>query len=878
MKTPSSPHFTPVDLKRYFNVRRRELNEQLGKRTGDTGWIDSLRGPQTHRGIPFLFGDEAGPDVLALRCGEAPVVIALPTTLARYVLFVQVVTDHPPARPEGFGEIGPATLPVDGNPLGDRVSTYALRYADGNVADVPVLRRFAIQQKHIAWSASAFGAVPMRGPIVHASTDENFALGRAAGASFFYGEARTESGRIALEGENLWLYALPNPHPEKELVGLSLRADQEDSFVYAVSMTQLSEHPLRLQGRRKLRMRLPPGVHLNKLGELDVDDRGEQIGMDLGKVISARAVLKYSRADWLDDRHDVQPARSVDEVIVEYSAHPDARLYLRSDDGHLYVRGLRSLEAAGDAGGSLLDAVPIEPATRPVKIRIVEKGSGVRVAARLHVHGAHGEYLPPKGHHRKVNTGRFEDFAGELANGLNQYAYVDGSCEADLPIGPVFVEISRGFEVRPLRRIVEVTAGTESLTFELDRVLRWREQGWVSSDTHVHFLSPQTALLEGKAEGVNVVNLLAAQWGELFTNVADFDGRTTIGAKEFGGNGEFLVRVGTENRMHVLGHISLLGYEGEIINPLSCAGSNEAAIGDPLETTLAGWAERCRQQGGLVVLPHSPNPQAERAADIVLGLIDAMEMMSFNPRTAQISAFGLADWYRYLNIGYHLPLVAGSDKMEASALLGGSRTYVQLGGRDFTYRNWMDAVRSGDTFITVGPLVDMTVEGRRPGSKIALPPSGGTVTVDWRIESVSVRPTRVELIRNGTVVDEVRCGELSCNGHLALRVTASCWVAIRVRGSVAGREADIAAHTSAVYVEVGDKPIFATADAVSVLAQIEGSIAYMDTLAPRTDEARHSRLRAALELAHHRLHHRLHELGASHGHAPVHSVHVEREH
>ncbi|MCK1514667.1 hypothetical protein IVB22_19300 [Bradyrhizobium sp. 190] len=54
MKTPSSPHFTPVDLKPYFNARRRELDERLGKRAGDTGWIDSLRGPQTHRGIPFL--------------------------------------------------------------------------------------------------------------------------------------------------------------------------------------------------------------------------------------------------------------------------------------------------------------------------------------------------------------------------------------------------------------------------------------------------------------------------------------------------------------------------------------------------------------------------------------------------------------------------------------------------------------------------------------------------------------------------------------------------------------------------------------------------------------------------------------------------------
>src|SRR5207253_2498087 len=169
-----------------------------------------------------------------------------------------------------------------------------------------------------------------------------------------------------------------------------------------------------------------------------------------------------------------------------------------------------------------------------------------------------------------------------------------------------------------------------------------------SSDTHVHFLSPQMALLEGKAEDVNVVNLLASQWGELFTNVGEFDGRTTLGARDFGGDGEFLVRVGTENRMQVMGHMSLLGYEGEMIHPLCTGGPDESAIGDSLETTMSEWAQRCRQKGGLVVLPHAPMPQAERAADIVLGVIDAMEMMTFNPRDAQISAFGLADWYRFL--------------------------------------------------------------------------------------------------------------------------------------------------------------------------------------------------------------------------------------
>ncbi|MGV7215396.1 CehA/McbA family metallohydrolase [Bradyrhizobium sp. UFLA05-112] len=876
MKTPPSPHFIAVDLKRYFNTRRRQLDARLGQKAGDSNWSAKLQGPQTLRGMPFIFGDEGGADVLALRPAEAPVSIVLSPTVATYVIFVQAVTDCPPKTPHGFGRIGP-TRPNDGSDLGELVSTYSLQYADGSEVEVPVLRRFGIQQRHISWGASPFEAVPAREPSVHATHGEDVALGRASGLSFGYAEMRANSGR-RLNGENLWLYALPNSQPHKEITAIRVRAENEVSLIYAVSTTELTEHPLRLQGRRKLRMRLPPGVNLNTLGEIDTDDRGNQIGIDLGTVISARAVLEYSCSDWLSDLHDVQPVRSGQEVIVEYSAHPDARLYLRSDDGSLLVHELRSLEAAHSPTASPLKAVAVEPAARPVKFRIIDKDTGLCIAARLHVHGPHGEYLPPKGYHRKVNTGFFEDFFAEFANGLNQYAYVDGNCVVDVPVGPIFVEITRGFEMRPLRRIVNIGESTETLTFQLEKVLRWREQGWVSSDTHVHFLSPQTALLEGRAEGVNVVNLLASQWGEMFSNVGDFDGRTTLGAKELGGDGEFLVRVGTENRMEVLGHISLLGYEGEIINPLCVAGPSESAIGDPLETTTASWAERCHRQGGLVVLPHAPDRKAGHAANIVLGLIDAVEMMTVNPRNAQICAFGLADWYRYLNIGYRLPLVAGSDKMSAASLLGGIRTYAQLGDRDFTYRNWMDAVRYGDTFVTVGPLVSMTVEGRRPGSTIQLPPGGGMITVDWRIESVSVPSNRIEVVRNGAVVDETRCDGLSCQGHRLLQVAESCWLAIRVRGSVAGRDADIAAHTSAVYVDVGNSPLFATTDAVAVLAQIEGSIAYLDTVAPRTDEARHARLRATLQLAHHRLRERIHHLGTRHEHTRVHFAHIKREH
>ena len=96
------------------------------------------------------------------------------------------------------------------------------------------------------------------------------------------------------------------------------------------------------------------------------------------------------------------------------------------------------------------------------------------------------------------------------------------------------------------------------------------------------------------------------------------------------------------------------------------------------------------------------------------------------------------------NLGYQIPLVGGSDKMAASSLLGGIRTYAHLGERDFTYEHWMEAVRAGNTFVTVGPLIEFSVDGQPAGSRVDLPAGGGTVDVAWTVASVNVpdRPDR----------------------------------------------------------------------------------------------------------------------------------------
>jgi hypothetical protein len=331
--------------------------------------------------------------------------------------------------------------------------------------------------------------------------------------------------------------------------------------------------------------------------------------------------------------------------------------------------------------------------------------------------------------------------------------------------------------------------------------------------------------------------------------------------------------------MQVLGHISLLGYSGPMIEPLCSGGPSESAVGDSQEVTMAEWAQRCIDQNGLVVMPHGPNPQGERAADIVLGLVHAIEMMTFNPFNAQISPHGLADWYRYLNLGYHLPLVGGSDKMSAASLLGGVRTYTYLGNRPFTYENWLAAVQAGHTFVTVGPLVEMSVEGLSPGSVLNLPASGGTVSVSWKVESVSLPLERIEVVVGGLTAEQITVNqELSAAGSVELKITGSTWLALRVRGSLNQRKGEIAAHTSAVQVLVADQPLFSKHDSFAVLEQIEGAIAYVDTIAPRPEAKRFKQLRATLEAAHNRLHQQMHRHGVYHDHTPLHDHAQSRDH
>jgi hypothetical protein len=845
---PSSSSFKPVSFKgnmalsglRDFGVSGEMAQAAEHAPSGQcVGW-----------GIPFEIGD-----VVAIR--DRPVTVEFAPLAARWLVFMHT-SDLRQVEPDPAGFFSP--MRGQGQ-LAEHAADYVLLYEDGTEERVAIRRRHQIGAFQRRWGENCFEAVahhkprPVRPPHEQLGPD--------------WGSAQTRTYTADSGPWVNWLGAWENPYPEKAIVGVRFEPAAGVVIVSAVAAGDVSSLPLRWQTRRKALLTLPEGERFQP--DLDGDGLLSQIQLDLGQVISALPRLLYPNDDWSDTYNNRLPAKSEREVLIEYTAHLDACFHL-ADGRTVSVAEVERAQAT-----ALLQ--PVAPTTQRVTLRAVERGSGRCVPVKLHVHGEWDEYLAPLDRHRIPNPAWFEDYSVDFVHGAtwassgstpHYCTYIPGETTLDLPLGQVYVEVSKGFEMRPVRKVVVVAASTEEIVVEIEQVLPWREKGWVTADTHVHFLSPVSALLEGSAEGVNVVNLLASQWGELMTNVGDFDGKTTWGSKEAGGDGEHLVRVGTENRQHVLGHISLLGYGGKIIAPMTTGGPDESALGDPIEILLTEWARRCKQQGGVVVLPHFPQPRAEHAASIVSGDVDALEMTAWGNLYGGIDPYSLSDWYRYLNCGYLVAAVGGTDKMSANTAVGTVRTYARIAsGEPFTYAAWMDAVRRAETFVTYGPLLEFAVGGHPMGSRIGMPAGGGTVDVTWQVASVTIPLSRVELVVNGEIRESVAVPPDQAGGNWSVKVDKSAWLALLVRGHYADKPEIVAAHSTPVMVDVEGSPLLAAADAVTILEQIEGTLAYLDTVGTRAADAAYKRMRLVLTSAHRSLHNRMHQLGYYHGHTPV---------
>jgi len=837
--------FKPINLRGGFNSPARLRAKPRGKAPAWNAEIERQlaklpRGNQTYWGIPFRLGpkDLARKGLVIVAGGRPPVEVPVQGQATHLCVL------HFCDIPEKADAAG-----------GEAVAEYVLRYADGTEHVRPIRRRFEINPFMGGWGSQTFAAMSANMP--QSAPDDATKIG--------WGPMQTG---VVWQGPGFgcWVYALENPAPDKALKSVLLRSvSKMPAAILGMTMYNGPGHPLRHVPRRVYRLILPAGEKVTAK-ELDVN-------IDLGIITRVYAVPGLTHDQWLKaaeaglglPRPKDQPQR---DFLVEATGSEGATLTVKAgkkaeheiDLGQAWNKG-SARSADGKARLELL-----HPGKTWVHVTVVDSSTGKPTPTRAHFRGTKGEYIPPYGHHGVVNERWFEDYGGDLQLGDMSYAYVPGRFQIELPVGEVYVELSKGFEYAPMRRKLEIRPGQRELELKIDRTIDRRKEGWVTADTHVHFISPETAWLEGQAEGLNLINLLASQWGRLFTNVADITGELSGVSRQ-----DTLVWVGTENRNHLLGHISMLGTHGDPVFPMCDGGPGEAYIGDPEIMTLTEWAQTCRERDGVVIRPHFPSPVCEEPVYFALGQLDGAELRRYGDPAESLDEFCYTEWYRYLNCGYRVAAVGGTDKMSAGMPVGGARTYARLDPNDeFSFANWGKAVRAGRTFTSSGPIVDLRVEGRELGDLIHLPSGGGTLEVEavaeciWPIHAL-------ELVMNGKVIGKASdaAGAKRLRLKQRVRVQGSSWIAARCGSKLVVQHCwpiHLGAHTSPVYIIAGGEEQFSPSDASYMLTLIDGGITYLETLSVRFDEQRHRAMKAVFERARAKLHSRMHAHGHSHSH------------
>ena len=764
-------------------------------------------GRQQFWGLPFVIGDKKGK---AKRCfigfggkGGASKPITVPVNkAAHHLIFAHVLLESKIEQ---------------GEPIGHVAATYVVRFADGEEVALPIRERLEVSAFPPIWGQLPMLAVMSAIPDVIRPRDE----GPYARA----GWRQTEVSVKRMNGVpyQYYLWAWPSPDPKRKIESIRIEPADRKFLVAAITLGHKAEEPFARQARREVLLTLNDAADADRPFDLDVE-------VDRGMATYVFPVSTRSPDEFVDDPvkgWGEAANESSSPTFVEISAIDSATVKVKQNDKTIAKANWGKLQKKEKIDTPRVNFQVVDRGKNWVHTTVVDDDTDKPIPCRVHFRSSEGVPYQPHGFHNYVNSNQDTwhiDVGGDMRLGQITYAYIDGKCQGWLPRGEVVVDVGRGFEYEPLRTKVRIEPGQRELTLRLKRMTNMNDRRWFSGDSHVHFLGTQGAHHEAQGEDLNVVNLLASQWGHLFTNAEDFIGRPTVSD-----DGNTIVYCSQENRQHMLGHLILWGLK-EPVMPWCSGGSDEAELAGTLEMTMSHWADACHAQGGTVVIPHLPNPNAEPAALIATGRADAIEMLVQGP-------YQHLEYYRYLNCGYRLPLVGGTDKMTSDVPVGVYRTYAHLpADQPFDYANWCQAVRAGRTFLSGGPLIFFTVDGAQVGDTVRLPGDGGTVEVEAVVESIFPVHT-LQIVQAGNVVasTEETDGARRLHVKAKLKIDDHTWLAARCGGPDYGVVPHHDgwgrgrfAHTSPIYVAVGEDWWMFDRDAAQyMLTLIDGTVEHI---------------------------------------------------
>ena len=421
-----------------------------------------------------------------------------------------------------------------------------------------------------------------------------------------------------------------------------------------------------------------------------------------------------------------------------------------------------------------------------------------------------------------------------------------------LPAGRFEVTYGAGPEYLEGRLAVDVREGGENtIRADLTRWIDPSRLGWYSGDHHIHAagcshyenptqgVGPDAMMRQVRGEALNVGSVLT--WGPCYYHQKQF----FTGEDHTLSTGDRLLHYDLEvsgfPSSHA-GHLVLLGLKDQ-----DYRGATRLEQWPSWGLPILEWA---RAQGAVTGFAHSGWGLAVKAAGLPNHELPPFDGIGANEFIVDVTHDGAVDfisavntpypwelniWYHTLNVGFRTRLSGETDfPCITDERVGAGRTYAKLDR--LTYRNWLDALRAGRTYVSDGRthLMDFAVNGVEAGTGTGeLAVERGTATrvtlkvaalldeeapsrpvaerpVDekpyWSIERARVGRTRdipIEIVVNGQPVARKVVAADGAVRDLAFDVPlqASSWIAARVLG---------AAHTNPFFAIVDGRPIRAS--------------------------------------------------------------------
>ena len=463
--------------------------------------------------------------------------------------------------------------------------------------------------------------------------------------------------------------------------------------------------------------------------------------------------------------------------------------------------------------------------------RLVDEGTGRTVAGRVYLQAADGTWFFPESATAEGSAVRYA-----RTNWLNpQSLEVHTTLSAhpfrvELPAGAYTITVERGKEYRPLIRPLEVGSDPLDLRLPLHRWINLAERGWFSGETHLHRTTEELRNIV-LAEDLNVAFPLSF-WvtkafaaptagdrnmaGEFSAELVRLDDTHVIWPR----NTEYeIFTVG--GRQHTLGALFLLNHRSVFTNgvpPWGPVAAQARAEGALLDMDKLDWAFAC-------LLPPVTGAQLYELANNHLwrAPFAFTNYVSFAPpylhppygsqrgneRDWTLYTFGM--YYTLLNAGFRSVPTAGTANGVHPVPAGFSRVYVHQ-PEGFSYDGWLKGLEAGRSFVTTGPMLFATVNGRDPGESFKAVAGPAKYRVAGTI--VSEEPLAfLEVLHNGVAVCTIMpqnrptpTGARETVFDTELAMDGSGWLA--VRGWEERPDGRFRwAHTAPWFVEVPGRPL-----------------------------------------------------------------------